>query len=95
MFAEATIVPGTVANLQGICLYMKVLTIFIIAFPKLLIEVADWHLAHVILMKEFTVITLLAQVTKPVLADYSAFSTNMAKWTVTTTTASAIQKELA
>ena len=73
---------------------MQVLAVFVITLAKLLIEVADWHLAHVILMEKFAVITFLAQVTQPVLADDSALSSNMAKRAVAPSTASAIQKKL-
>ena len=93
MFAESTIIPGTITDLESIRLHMKVLAVFVITLSKLLEEVADWHLAHVILMQKFTVIAFLAQVTQPVLADNGPLASNMAKWTVAPSTASPIQKE--
>jgi hypothetical protein len=93
MFAESAIIPGTVSYLEGIRLHMKVLAVFIIALTKLLIKVADWHLAHVILMKKFAVIAFLAQVTQPVLADDGPLPADMAKRTVASSTASTIHKE--
>ena len=95
MFAESTIVPSTVTDLEGICLHMQVLAIFVIALAKLLIEVADWHLAHVILVEKFTVVTFLAQVTQPVLAYDSALPSDMAKWAMSSSTACPTDKELA
>ena len=93
MFAESAIIPGAVADLESIRLHMKVLAVFVITLSKLLEEVADWHLAHVILVQKFTVISFLAQVTQPVLADDGPLAANMAKWTVASSTASPIQKE--
>ena len=95
MFAEAAIIPSTVSDLQGVCLHMKVLAVFVITLAKLLIEVADWHLAHIIFVEKFTVIAFLAQVTQPMLANDSAFTSNMAKRAVGSSTASAVNKELA
>ncbi len=66
---------------------MQVLTVFIVALAKLLKEVADGHLGHVVLVEEFTVVPLLAQVPEPVLADDGPLPPHVAKWTVCTTNA--------
>jgi len=44
-------------------------------------EVAFWHLAHVILVQEFTVIAFLAQSSQPVLAYNSTLALYVTKWT--------------
>ena len=87
MLAKATVIPGTIADLERICFNMKILTILVITFTKLLEKVADWHFCHVILMQEFAVVSFLAQMTQPVLTDNGTLTTNMAEGTVAASTA--------
>ena len=74
---------------------MEVLAVLVVALPKLLEEVADGHLRHVVLVKEFTVVSLLAQVPQPMLADNCPLSSHMTEGTVSTPRACAIHEELA
>ncbi len=65
---------------------MQVLAVFIIALPKLLEEVADGHLGHVVLVEELAIVTLLAEVPQPVLADDGPLASHMTKRAVCSTT---------
>ena len=85
MFAEPSVIPGTVLHLQGLSIHMQVLAVTIVTLSKLLEEVAWWHLGHVILMKELAIISLLAQVSQPVLAHCALTSTGMAVRAVSST----------
>lgn len=93
MFAESTVIPSTVMNLHGLSINMHVLAVPVIAFTKLLKEITRWHLSHVIFMQEFAVISFLAQVTQPVLANYSSLATHVAIRAMSTTDTSATQKQ--
>ena len=95
MFAEPPVVPRTVTDLQGIGLYVEILTVFIGALSKLLKEVADWHFCHVVLVEKFAIVPFLAQVPQPVLTDNSALTTNVAKRAMAATSARAAYEELA
>lgn len=94
MLAESSVIPWTVTDLQSVSLNVKILAIFVIAFSKLLEKVANWHLGHVVLVKKFTVVSLLAQMSQPVLTDYGAFTSHMAEWTMTASCASTVNVEL-
>lgn len=74
---------------------MKILAILVVTLAKLLKEIADWHLGHIVLMEKFTVVPLLAQMTKPMLADYCPLSTYMAERTMAPSSACAVYEELA
>jgi hypothetical protein len=82
MFAEPSVVPGTVPYLEGLCVDVKVLTVLVGALAEPLKEVADGHLGHFILVEEFTVVSLLAEVAHPVFADHRPLSSHVAERTV-------------
>ena len=94
MFAEATVIPGTITYFKCIRLNMKILAVLVITFTKLLKEVANWHLCHVIFVQEFAIIAFLAEMSQPVLTDNGTLTTNMAEGTVATSTTCPIHKEL-
>ena len=82
MFAESSVVPGTVPNLEGLCVDMKILAVLVCTLAEPLEEIADGHLGHFVLVEEFTVVPLLAEVAHPVFAHHRSLSTHVAEWTV-------------
>ena len=95
MFAEPSVVPGTVPYLEGLCVDVKVLTVLVGALAEPLKEVADGHLGHFILVEEFTVVSLLAEVAHPVFADHRPLSSHVPERTVASSRAHSVQVELA
>ena len=74
---------------------MKILAILVVTLAKLLKEIAYWHLGHIVLVEKFTIVPLLAQMTKPMLADYCPLSTHMTERTMAPSSACAVHEELA
>lgn len=95
MLAESSIVPGTLSDLQRLCINVEVLAVLVVALAKSLEEVADWHLGHVVLVKKLALVSLFAEMTKPVFADDGSLSLCMSEGTVAATNTRASQEELA
>lgn len=93
MLTKSAVIPGTVMNLQGLGINMHVLAVPIITFTKLLKEITCRHFSHVIFVQEFAIISFLAQVAQPVLADHSSLSTHVTIRTMSTTDTSSTQKQ--
>ena len=66
--AEASVVPGTVADL-GFRINVEEWTLLVVAGVEPGVEVALRHLAHVVLVEELALVSLLTQPPEPVLAD--------------------------
>ena len=66
--AEASVVPGTVADL-GFRINMEEWTLLVVAGVEPGVEVALRHLAHVVFVQELALVSLLTQPPEPVLAD--------------------------
>ena len=66
--AEAAVVPGTVSDL-GLGVNVEEGTLLVVAGVEPGVEVALRHLAHVVLVEELALVSLLTQPPEPVLAD--------------------------
>ena len=82
MLAKTPVVPRAVSGLHRVRVNVEILTVFIVTLSKLLKEIADGHLGHVVLVQELAVVPLLAQVSQPVLADDRLFSADVSEGTV-------------
>ena len=60
------------------------------SLTELLIEVAHWHPAHVVLVQEFTLVSLVTQLSQPVFTHYHAVATEMSVGAVCTFIALAV-----
>ena len=94
VLAKSSIVPGTLSDLQRLRINVKVLAVLIVALTKPLEEVADWHLGHVVLVKKLALVSLFAEMTKPVFADDGSLSLRMSEGTVAATNTRTSQEEL-
>jgi hypothetical protein len=65
--AETSVVPGTVLDF-GLPVNVKEIAFLVAALVVFGEEVALGHLAHVVLVQEFTLVALFAQTAQPVLA---------------------------
>ena len=93
MFAESSIIPGTVSDFKRLGVDMEVLTILVVALSETLEEVADGHLGHLVLVKKFTLVSLLAQVSHPVFAYDGPLSPHVSEWAMAASRTHAIQVE--
>jgi hypothetical protein len=93
MFAKSSIIPCTIPDLHGVGINVHVLAVPVVAFPEFLEKVTYWHFCSVVFMQKFTVVSFLAQVSQPMLANNCSFSTNMAKRTVGTSHTQSPQKQ--
>ena len=50
VLTEASVVPGTVSDLESLRINMQILTVLVAALTKPLEEVADGHLGHLVLV---------------------------------------------
>ena len=66
--AEPTVIPGTVSDL-GFRVDVEEWTLLVVAGVEPGVEVALRHLAHVVLVEELALVSLLTQPPEPVLAD--------------------------
>ena len=94
MFAESSVVPGAVPDLECLCINMEVLTILVVTLSKTLEKVADGHLGHLVLVKKFTLVSLLAQVSHPVFAYDGPLSPHVPEWAMAASRTHATQVEL-
>lgn len=94
MFAESTIIPGTVPYLERLCIHVEILAILVVTFAKALEEVTNGHFGHFILVKKLALVSLLAQMAQPVFADHSSLSAHVTKRAMVATRTYAIQIEL-
>lgn len=95
MLTKSPVIPGTLSDLQRLCINVEVLAVLVVALTEPLEEVADWHLGHVVLVKKLALVSLFAEMTKPVFADNGSLSFCMSEGTVAATNTSASQEELA
>ena len=95
VFTEPSVVPCTVLHSQRVCIDVQVLTVPVVALPKLLKEVTNRHFGHVVLVQELALVPLLAQMSEPVLADDCTLSSHVTKWTVGASAACTNHKILA
>jgi len=74
--AKSSIIPRAVPNL-GLRVYVKEWAFLIVTRIESAVEIALWHLAHVILVQKLALIPLLTQPTEPVLTNYSFIPPDM------------------
>ena len=84
MFAEASVVPGTVSDLECLGIHVEVLTILVAALSESLKEVADGHLGHLVFVEKLTLVPLLTEVSHPVFAYDCPLPTHVTERTVAT-----------
>ena len=94
MLAEASVVPRTVADLHRLSVNVEVLAVLVIAFAETLEKVANWHLVHVVLVEKLAVVSLLAEVSQPVLAHNGTLALCVPEWTVGAPRTHALKVEL-
>lgn len=93
MFAEASVIPGTVFDL-GLWINMQEGTFLVATLAKFGVEVAFRHLGHVIFMEELALVSLLTESSEPVLTHHRLLSTDVTEWTHPTFQTSCSHKEL-
>ena len=95
MLTKASVVPGTVPDLERLGIDVQILAVLVVTLAKPLKEVANRHFRHLILVQELALVSLLAQVSHPVLADHRPLAAHVAEWTVAPARARSVQVELA
>lgn len=80
MLAESSIIPRAVFYFR-LGINVKILAFLVATFPKLGVKVAFRHLCHVVLMKKFALVSLLAKTSQPVLTHDCLFTFSMSKGT--------------
>lgn len=78
VLTETSVIPRTIFDLR-LRVNVQEGTFFVAAFPKFGVEIALWHLGHVILVQEFTLVALLAQPSQPMLANHRFFATDVSE----------------
>merc|ERR1719245_879641 len=76
--AESSVVPGTVPHL-GLGVDVQERTLLVMASVKSSVEVALWHLAHIVLVQELALVALLAEAAQPVLANNRLVSADVSE----------------
>lgn len=75
---ESPVVPRAILNL-ALRIDVQEGTLLVVASVEPRVEVAFGHLGHVVFVQEFALVALLAETTKPVLADDCAIAANVSK----------------
>lgn len=81
VFAEASVIPGTVFDL-GLWINVQEWTFLVATLTELGVEVAFWHLGHVVFMEKLALVSLLTQSSEPVLTHHRLLSTDVTERTL-------------
>lgn len=80
VFAEASVVPGTVFDL-GLWINVQEWTFLVATLTKFGVEVALRHLGHVVLVEKLALVSLLTQSSEPVLTHHRLLSADVTERT--------------